>query len=177
MISLQELWQSKGYSYYPTDKGLQHSYLDAYTELFEEFQDEKINLIEIGIYLGGSMRLFEDWFTQANIIGYDVTFEFIKVPFKSQKILKSCMDFTEDEFKNNPPHIIIDDASHVIEQQLKMVEICYPQIQDGGMLIIEDIGDISKNKKEFDALGITYELIDLRLQKNRWDDVLLVFKK
>ena len=176
-MNLQELWGSKGFSYYPTDKGLQHSYLDVYTELFEPLKDEKINLIEIGIYLGGSIRLFEDWFTQANIIGYDVTFEFIRVPFKSKKILKNCMDFSLDEFKDNPPHIIIDDASHVIEQQLKMVEICYPQLQEGGILIIEDIQNIQQNKFKFDSLGIPYKLYDLRLQKNREDDILMVFKK
>ena len=178
MISLQELWQSKGYSYYPTDKGLQHSYLDAYTELFEEFQDEKINLIEIGIYLGGSIRLFEDWFTRATIRGYDVTLERLRVkPKRSEMIIKNCNDFSEDEFKEFPPHIIIDDGSHLLEDQLRTVEICYPQLEPGGMLIIEDIADIQNQKKEFDKLGIPYELRDLRLQKQRWDDVLLIFHK
>lgn len=176
-MTLQELWRSKGYHYYPTDKGKEHSYLDVYTELFLPFKDQKINLIEIGIYLGGSMRLFEEWFTQANIVGYDVTFEFIQVPFKSKKILKSCLDFTPDEFKDNPPHIIIDDASHVLEHQLKMVEICYPQLQPGGMLIIEDVDKIQDTKWRFDALGIPYKLYDRRLVKGRWDDVFLLYKK
>lgn len=176
-MTLQELWNTKGFWYYPTDKGKEHSYLDVYTELFLPFKNEKINLIEIGIYLGGSMRLFEDWFTQANIMGYDVTFEFIKVPFKGKKILKSCLDFTPDEFKDNPPHIIIDDASHVLEQQLKMVEICYPQLQPGGMLIIEDVNDIMHTKSSFDALKIPFKLYDLRLTKNRADDVLIVYTK
>ncbi len=177
-MTLQELWRSKGYGYYPTDKGLQHSYLDVYSELFAPFKDEKINLIEIGIYLGGSVRLFSDWFTQANIIGYDVTEEFIRVPLgRTKKILKDCKLFTLDEFKDFPPHIIIDDASHLIEDQLKMIEICYPQLQEGGLLIIEDIEDIMNQKSKFDALGIPYKLYDLRLKKMRWDDVLLVYKK
>lgn len=177
MTGLQELWQSKGFHYYPTDKGKEHSYLDVYTELFSPFRDQKINLIEIGIYLGGSIRLFEDWFTQATIIGYDVTFEYIQVPFKSKKILKSCLDFAPDEFKDNPPHIIIDDASHVLEHQLKTVEICYPQLQPGGLLIIEDVNDIMHTKSKFDALGIPFKLYDRRFIKNRWDDVLIVYQK
>ena len=177
MRNLQELWESKGFNYYPTDKGLQHSYLETYSELFEEFRDEKINIVEIGIYLGGSIRLFEDWFTQATIKGYDVTFDYIRVPFKSEKILKNCREFTLEEFKDFPPHIIIDDASHIVEDQLKMVEICYPQLQEGGLLIIEDIYDISKDKHKFDELGFPYQIIDLRLRKNRQDDVLLVYKK
>jgi len=177
-MNLQQLWQSRGYNYYPTDKGLQHSYLEVYGELFNKFQHEKINLIEIGIYLGGSVRLFSDWFTNANIIGYDITDDEIKVPLgRCKKILKDCNDFTLDEFKDFPPHIIIDDASHLIEDQLKMVEICYPQIQPGGYLIIEDIQEIQYNKSMFDKLDIPYKLYDLRLQKNRWDDILIVYQK
>ena len=177
-MSLQELWRSKGFLYYPTDKGKEHSYLDVYTELFTPFKDEKINLIEIGIYLGGSIRLFEDWFSQANIIGYDVTLEYLRVPLsRSKKIIKNCMEFGLDEFKDYPPHIIIDDASHILEQQLKMIEICYPQLLEGGMLIIEDVNDIMYNKSKFDNLNIPYKLYDLRLNKNRSDDVLIIFKK
>jgi len=177
MIGLQELWGSKGFHYYPTDKGKEHSYLDIYTELFEPFKDEKINIVEIGIYMGGSIRLLEDWFPNANVVGYDVTFDYICVPFKSKKILKGSTEFTSDEFKDFPPHIIIDDADHIIEHQLRTVEICYPQLQEGGMLIIEDIQDIMHNKARFDALGIPYKLYDLRLNKNRNDDILIVYTK
>ena len=178
MIGLQKMWSSKGFFYYPTDKGNSHSYLDIYTELFYPFKDEKINLIEIGFNTRGSLRLFSDWFTQANIIGYDITLEYLKVPVgRSKMILKNCMDFTIDEFKDNPPHIIIDDASHLLEEQLKVVEICYPQLQEGGMLIIEDISDIRVAKSKFDAVGIPFKLYDLRLHKNRYDDILIVYKK
>ena len=178
-MNLQELWLSKGgYSYYPTDKGWQHSYLDVYSELFMPFKDQKINLIEIGFAHGGSLRLFEDWFTQANIIGYDITEENLNVPLKrSKKIIKDCMQFTLNEFKEFPPTIIIDDGSHMLEHQLQMVKICYPQLQPGGMFIIEDIQDIMNEKSKFDALKIPYKLYDLRLNKNKWDDILLVYKK
>lgn len=177
-MNLQELWRSKGHHYYPTDKGQEHSYLEVYSELFLPFKDEKINFIEIGFAWGGSLRLFEDWFTQANIIGYDITKQYLTFPFKrAQTIIKNCMDFTLDEFKDFPPKIIIDDGSHEIEHQLKMVEICLPQLQPGGMLIIEDIQDIQNNKQKFDNLNIPYTLMDLRLQKQRVDDILLIFKK
>ena len=45
-MTLQELWQTKGFWYYPTDKGQEHSYLDVYSELFLPFKDQKINLID-----------------------------------------------------------------------------------------------------------------------------------
>jgi len=131
-MDLQQLWQSKGYNYYPTDKGLQHSYLEVYSDLFYPLKDQDINLIEIGIAHGGSLRLFCDWFTRANIIGYDITKEFLRVPIERSKlIIKDCMNFTLDEFKDFPPTIVIDDGSHVLEHQLRMVEICYPQLKPG----------------------------------------------
>jgi len=95
----------------------------------------------------------------------------------AKKILKSCLDFSADEFKDNPPNIIIDDASHILEHQLKMVEICYPQLHPGGMLIIEDVNDIMHTKSRFDSLGIPFKLYDRRFIKNRWDDVLIVYQK
>lgn len=58
-----------------------------------------------------------------------------------------------------------------------MVQICYPQLVKGGYLIIEDVQDIQYNKAKFDQLGIPYKLYDLRLNKNRWDDILMVYKK
>jgi len=45
------------------------------------------------------------------------------------------------------------------------------------MLIIEDIQDIMNDKAKFDALKIPYKLYDLRIGKNRWDDILLVYQK
>lgn len=51
-MTLQQLWQSRGFNYYPTDKGKEHSYLDVYNELFLPLRDKNINLIEIGIYMG-----------------------------------------------------------------------------------------------------------------------------
>ncbi len=41
-MTLQELWNSKGFHHYPTDKGKEHSYLDVYTELFYPFKDKKL---------------------------------------------------------------------------------------------------------------------------------------
>lgn len=179
IMGLQELYETEN-SLYPTDKGSDHSYLEIYTELFTPFKDRKINLIEIGFQYGGGLRLFEDWFTQANIIGYDIVDSNINTKYiikRAKKIIKNCMEFTLEEFRDFPPHIIIDDASHILAEQIKMVEICYPQLQEGGLLIIEDIQDIVNSKSKFDALNIPYKLIDLRLNKQRYDDVLLVYKK
>ena len=48
-------------------------------------------------------------------------------------------------------------------------------------MIIEDIQDLDKEKQEIDDLcfkmGIDYEIIDLRNNKHKYDDILLTFQK
>jgi cephalosporin hydroxylase len=176
-MNLQEFWQRKGYGYYPTDKGNYHSYLEEYSRLFEPIKDQEITLIEIGIAHGGSLKLFEDWMPKATIIGYDIDPQ-LRVPLsRANVITKDCMTFIEKEFDSFSPDIIIDDGSHKLEHQLYVIKTCYPQLKTGGYLIIEDIQDIENQKQSFDSLGIKYQLLDLRLKKNRYDDILLVFHK
>ena len=135
-MNLQELYDSKGHEYYPTDKGTDHSYLQIYSELFHPFQDKKINLIEIGICHGGGMRLFSEWFSQANIIGYDITDRYLTVPLgiRSRAIFKDLKTFVFNEFAFFPPHIIIDDATHFIEDQLKWLKFAIPNYKKGDYL-------------------------------------------
>ena len=178
-MNLQQLFESKGIHYYTTDKGSEHSYLEYYSELFLPYKNAEINLIEIGFWIGGDLRMFEDWFTKANIIGYDIEDYNANTGItltRAKKIIKSLHDFTEDEFKDNPPTIIIDDATHDLKDQLKMVELCYPQLKQGGVMVIEDIQNFDYIK-EFIKIGIPFETVDLREKKNRWDDVLLVYRK
>lgn len=177
-MTLQNIWESKGYEYYPTDKGLSHSYLETYEKEFTKFKNSDILLIEIGASAGGGLRLFEDWFTNAELIGYDIDPQPNQVPLKKAKIIqKNVLEITQTEFIKNPPTIVIDDASHMLEDQLYIIETLYPQIKSGGLLIIEDILDIDGSKEKFDELNIPYEIIDLRKQKGRFDDVLLIFRK
>jgi hypothetical protein len=47
----------------------------------------------------------------------------------------------------------------------------------GGLLIVEDVFDIESSKREFDALDIPYEIVDLRKESGVSDSVLLIFRK
>lgn len=173
-MSLRGLFQSRGVNYYPTDKDTRHNYLGIYDALFRKFQDNA-TLIEIGIDHGGSLRLFADWFRDGRIIGYDITSKNISVPLgRAEVILKDCNSFKTNEFKNFAPDIIIDDGSHVLEDQLWVVKICYPQLKPGGMLIIEDIQDIDNHYQYFKSLEIPFLEFDMR---GVYDNVLFVFPK
>jgi len=57
---------------YPSDKNSYHSYIeDVYEEYFSPYRNKKINLLEIGVSFSGSIRLWKDYFKNAQIYGID----------------------------------------------------------------------------------------------------------
>ena len=61
------------------------------------------------------------------------------------------------------------------------LEYWFKKVKVGGTMIIEDIQKLDTDTEKIDELcfklGLSYEIIDLRNNKNRYDDVLLIFKK
>lgn len=179
MRTLKEIFNDKGFNYYPTDKETTHCYLDTYDKLFKPYQGDNINILEVGVHEGGSLRLWNDYFINGIIYGYDIV-NIVRPGILNERVqfkLQNINNINIYEFKDTPLTIAIDDGSHILSDQLTFVKVIYPQLVEGGLLIIEDIQNIDKQKEEFDKLNIPFEIIDLRHVHNRYDDVLLVFRK
>ena len=57
---------------YNTDKGpSKHNYTEIYQNLFDEICDKKINLLEIGVEYGNSLKMWHDYFINGRIYGLD----------------------------------------------------------------------------------------------------------
>lgn len=50
-----------------TDKNTIHSYLPLYQKLLISKKETAKNVLEVGIYNGGSIKLWSDFFTNANV--------------------------------------------------------------------------------------------------------------
>ena len=179
-MKLKQLYE-KGYQYYPTDKGSIHSYIDIYDQLMLPYKHQNINVLEVGVEFGGSIKLWSDYFTNAYIFGYDIANKLKEGILDNcdnvSFIQKSVQNIHSNEFDDNPLTIAIDDASHTLEDQLLFIQVIYPQLLKGGMLIIEDVQGIDHQLQTFKSLGLPFEIIDLRNVKGRYDDVLLIFRK
>ena len=177
--TLRELYYSKGYGYYPTDKGTTHCYIDSYDKLFIDYKEKSINILEVGVSEGGSVRLWSEYFTNANIFGYDIVKTARPNIFneKVTYVVKDVNSITTEEFKETPLTIAIDDGSHSLQDQLTFIKTIYNQVVAGGLVIVEDIQNLEEQKSDFESLGYPFEIIDLRQVQGRYDDVLLVFKK
>jgi hypothetical protein len=170
-MKLKELDELNNYG---TDKQSTHHYLDIYDRLFKPFQYRRINLLEVGIAKGGSLRLWEHYFPEAIIYGVDILDE-IQYLYGG-RVYVHHIDFKDIEIQVKLD-IAIDDGSHLVSDQIEFIKLVWPSMRKGGLLIIEDVFDIDNVKKEFDVLDIPYEIIDLRKETGSPDSVLLIFRK
>ena len=118
-------------------------YFDIYDQLFEKFINKKITIIEIGILNGGSLFMWRKYFgKKARIIGVDLnpkTKLLEKYGFEIFNGDQSNKKFWEKLFKKiGKVDIIIDDGGHTNEQQSLTTVYTVPNINNGGMLVIED---------------------------------------
>ena len=67
-----------------TDKN--QVYLDNYERLFSGIKNEKITLLELGIFRGESLLLWENYFSNGKIIGIDI--KTANVPSKRGRIFE-----------------------------------------------------------------------------------------
>ncbi|SDX18481.1 hypothetical protein SAMN05444487_111126 [Marininema mesophilum] len=119
-------------------------YFDIYEHHLNRFVNQKINVLEIGVYHGGSLQMWKNYFgKEATIYGLD--------------ILPQCKSFEEEqikiligdqgdrkfwkEVKPTLPifDIIIDDGGHLMDQQKITFEEMFPVLSSNGIYIIEDL--------------------------------------
>jgi len=72
--------------------------------------------------------------------------------------------------------IIIDDGSHQLDHQLKSFNLLKHKMNKDGIYIIEDVDNLDSVTPFFKELHDNIEIIDLRKQKQRYDDVLITYK-
>ena len=79
--------------------------------------------------------------------------------------------------------IIIEDASHKLEDQIQHFKDFSSLINPGGIYVIEDVPESAmiqlKNETEAygNLQGFTLVIHDLRNIKNRFDDILFIFRR
>jgi len=177
-----------------TDKGTNHSYIEYYySPEFTFKRTERLNILEIGIWNGGSIKLWKSWFVNSNIIGIDDdsgifgNMRHIKdnsIPGATLIWGDAYSDTIVNQFDNDFDYII-DDGPHTFDSHKLCIEKWLPKLKQGRKLIIEDIYYLSE---EYPLIGqqlinlintnlYNYKFIDLRHIKGRGDDILLEISK
>lgn len=164
-----------------TDKNTLHSYLKTYEELFQQHRFSAKNILEIGVQRGGGMQLYYNYFPNAKIHGVDVvkliTYNTERIQFyHTEAYSQQTIEQFDCKFD-----IIIDDGSHTKEHMIFVIQHYLNLLTENGLLIIEDVQSMDWVKELVDAFPEQYnskvQVIDLRKNKNRYDDILIVLQK
>lgn len=174
------------------DKGTTHSYIESYDRLLSPYRDKKINFLEIGLAYGESLEMWWEYFggmdSKASIYGVDRTSsqiysdKFKEGGYKNDgRFTIWINDATTPAFRNQIEDmkldVVIDDGSHRFSDQVGTFTLLKNCMNKGGIYIIEDVANLGPDSiPAFESLHDNIEIIDLRNVKNRYDDVLIVYK-
>ena len=122
-----------------TDKATHHRYCDFY-EHYLPGRGFNGRLLEIGIMGGASLRMWSEYYPDAEIVGIDI-FD------KSDLNLPENVSVIHGDATNHHVlqplgefDIIVDDGSHLTsDQQVSFLWLFYNQLSDNGVYILEDL--------------------------------------
>ena len=140
-MSLDSLFLKHG-----TDKSSKNH---NYGPIYEKYLDpESISaLLELGVARGASLRAWYEWCPHATIHGIDLT------PVYVAGCIVRVGDVTDPELISDLDSfdVIIDDASHQLDQIRVSLDLLWPHLNPGGWYVIEDL---AANKYEAGTLLI-----------------------
>jgi demethylmacrocin O-methyltransferase len=150
---------------YNTDKRIaanNHGYTEIYYNLLRDNRDKINKVMEIGIHKGGSLRMWRDFFSLADVYGLDnhpeLLFETdrIKSVFAEQKEETSLLEAIKE--LGNDFDLIVDDGSHEIEDQLLSFRVFFPIVKAGGIYVIEDVFVENLDKVKTELKDFNYQI-------------------
>lgn len=175
-----------------TDKDTEHSYCEYYENALFPFIDKDVDVLEIGSHFGGSAILWYEYLPKSKLVLMDIE-EYLSAKCwdifdKDRFIYVNCDAYTTTngekvkELKPNGFDIIFEDGPHTLQSQIATLEIYLKQLKTGGKLFMEDIqsvDDFDKLEEVVKEMDGKYETerIDLRENKNRYDDLIFVVGK
>ena len=149
-------------------------YFDIYDRHFSIFRGKEVNILEIGIYAGGSLEMWRDYFgPRTNLYGVDI-----------QDACKACEKdgtrvFIGDQadpmfwagVKEQVPKfdIVIDDGGHTPEQQRVSLDQLLPHMRPGGVYCCEDIHGFPNEFASY-VHRLSHRLNDSKTIKENKDD-------
>lgn len=101
-------------------------------------------MLEIGVQTGASVRMWADYFPNAQIVGIDINPQCAQFASRRIQIITGSQDNPEIAkfFRSEYPdgfEIVIDDGSHVGEHQRASLDLFFPLVRPGGLYVIEDL--------------------------------------
>jgi len=121
-----------------------HGYSKFYEKYFFELKNNNINILEIGSFYGNSSAALFFYFRNANIYGGDINPDMFK--YSSKRVINFFIDSSKkssiDEniiSREVNFDIIIEDASHMLRDQIISLFMLFKILNPGGYFIVEEL--------------------------------------
>lgn len=125
-----------------TDK-VDNALMAEYEAAFRDLLDKPVRLLEIGIFRGGSLQLWDSLFRhpQARIVGIDLRLPPLQC--SARVVTYECDQNDTDGLlriarDHGPFNIVIDDGAHLLRETRNCFEVLYEHLVPGGYYAIED---------------------------------------
>jgi hypothetical protein len=119
-------------------------YLEIYERHFAKYRDTPVKMLEIGVFKGGSLELWREYFgAAATIFGIDINpkcADCVMAP--NQVRIGSQADplfLQKVILEMGTPDIVLDDGSHIGSHQRKSFDTLFPLLNPGSLYVIEDL--------------------------------------
>src|SRR3712207_7793934 len=130
---------------YDTDKARHLHYLRNYEEFFRGLRERDVRLLELGVYRGGSLLLWRDYFPRGLVVGLDVEPVTVEDPSGRVRVYQGRQEDTElldrvaRECAPEGFDIIIDDCAHIGElAQISFWHLFEHHLKRGGLYRSEE---------------------------------------
>src|SRR5579862_4022650 len=118
------------------------TYTDIYATYLDGWRLRKFTLLELGVYRGDSLRMWNAFFPRATVIGLDlepIAAERAK-EFEVTVASQTDSDVLDGILERHPDiRLVVDDASHITELTLASFRHIFPRLPRGSLYIIEDL--------------------------------------
>ncbi|MGB5511852.1 MAG: class I SAM-dependent methyltransferase [Woeseiaceae bacterium] len=124
-----------------------HHYFDIYTKHFGPYRDRPIKMLEIGVFRGGSLRMWKDYFhPDSTIVGIDIDNTCKDHEIADRNVFVRIGSQADPRFlaevnkEFGPFDIILDDGSHKTHHQnISFGALFRSALKDGGCYMVEDV--------------------------------------
>jgi len=124
-----------------------HHYFDIYSRHFERYRDKPIRMLEIGVFRGGSLRMWKEYFhPDSTIVGIDIDESCAAHEIADRNVFVRIGSQADPNFlaevtgEFGPFDIILDDGSHKTHHQIISFGALFKTaLKDGGCYMVEDV--------------------------------------
>jgi hypothetical protein len=120
-------------------------YLPIYERILAAYRNRPIRMLEVGVYKGGSLKLWREYLPEAEIVGIDINPECKQYDDPGRRVHVRVGSQADPEFLSQVVRefghfdVILDDGSHQTAHMIKTFQHLFSSVSDGGIYIVEDI--------------------------------------